>query len=119
MNRIVALLSLALMLLVMGCQSHEPAPPPLKHYHLQGEIVAVDVPKRMLTVKHGDIPGFMDAMTMPYQAAETEPIDKLQVGDKITADLVVGENVEHLEKIVVVEKAVAQPPPAPPPSQLH
>jgi len=57
--------------------------------------------KKLITVKHGDIPGLMPAMTMTYQIAEPRQIQTLQPGDKITADLVVSENKGRLEKIVL------------------
>jgi len=88
-----------------GCQRA-----PVKHYAIQAEVISVDVPKKMLTLKHGDIPGLMPAMTMDYLVADEKQIVTLKPGDKISADLVIGENVGHLEKIVVVERAAAQPP---------
>jgi Cu/Ag efflux protein CusF len=90
-----------------GCQTT-----PVKHYAIQAEVISVDVPKKMVTVKHGEIPGLMPAMTMNYLVADEKQIEPLKPGDKISADLVVGENVGHLEKIVLVEKAVPAPPPA-------
>src|SRR5260370_37839407 len=77
---------------------------PDKHYPIQGEVISVDAGKKLITVKHGDIPGLMPAMTMTYQIAEPRQIQTLQPGDKITADLVVSENKGRLEKIVLVGK---------------
>ncbi len=88
-----------------GCQST-----PVKHYAIQAEVISVNVPEKMVTVKHGDIPGLMPAMTMNYLVADEKQIEPLKPGDKISADLVIGENVGHLEKIVLVEKAGAPPP---------
>jgi protein SCO1/2 len=82
-----------------GCQSA-----PEKHYPIQGEVISVDPAKKLLTVKHGDIPGLMPAMTMSYQVAEPKQIESLQPGDKISADLVVSESKGRLEKIVLVSK---------------
>jgi protein SCO1 len=82
-----------------GCQSA-----PEKHYPIQGEVISTDAGKKLITVKHGDIPGLMPAMTMTYQVAETKQIETLQPGDKITADLVVSEDKGRLEKIVLVGK---------------
>jgi len=82
-----------------GCQSA-----PEKHYPIQGEVISADAAKKLLTVKHGDIPGLMPAMTMTYQVAEPKQMEALQPGDKITADLVVAENKGRLEKISVVSK---------------
>jgi protein SCO1 len=82
-----------------GCQSATE-----KHYPIQGEVISTDAAKKLLTVKHGDIPGLMPAMTMTYQVAEPKQIQTLQPGDKITADLVVSESKGRLEKIVLVGK---------------
>jgi protein SCO1 len=82
-----------------GCHSA-----PEKHYPIQGEVISADPAKKLITVKHGDIPGLMPAMTMTYQVAAPKEIETLQPGDKITADLVVSETKGRLEKIVVVSK---------------
>jgi len=82
-----------------GCQSK-----PEKHYPIQGEVISADAANKLLTVKHGDIPGLMPAMTMTYQVAERKQMETLQPGDKISADLVVSENKGRLEKITVVTK---------------
>jgi protein SCO1/2 len=82
-----------------ACQSA-----PEKHYPIQAEVISVDSAKKLITVKHGDIPGLMPAMTMTYQVAEPRQIETLQPGDKITADLVVSESKGRLEKIVLVRR---------------
>jgi len=79
-----------------GCHSA-----PAKHYPIQGEVISVDAPRKILTVKHGDIPGLMPAMTMSYAVAEEKEIQLLKPGDKIDAVLVVSDNVGRLEKIVL------------------
>ena len=85
--------------LAEGCQSA-----PEKHYSIQGEVISEDPAKKLLTVKHGDIPGLMPAMTMTYQVAEPKQIETLKPGDKISADLVVSESKGRLEKIVLLSK---------------
>ena len=94
-----------LILLLSGCNSA----PNEQHYTLQGEIVAIGPTKKLLTVQHGDIPGFMPAMTMSYTVAVPSEVDNLKVGDKITADLVVSDGRGRLEKI----KPLADSKPAP------
>ncbi len=88
-----------------GCQTT-----PVKHYAIQAEVISVNVPEKMVTVKHDEIPGLMPAMTMDYLVADEKQIEPLKPGDKISADLVIGENVGHLEKIVLVERAAVPPP---------
>jgi protein SCO1 len=85
--------------LAAGCHSA-----PEKHYTVLGEVISTDVGNKLITVKHGDIPGLMPAMTMTYQVAEPKQIVNLQPGDKISADLVVSENKARLEKIALTGK---------------
>lgn len=102
-ERTLALI-LAANLLVMsfaGCA----AQPEERRYPIQAEVIAVDLPRKLLIVKHGDIPGFMPAMTMSYVIAVPKEAASLAPGDKITADLVVPAGKGRLEKIVLLEKA--------------
>jgi Cu/Ag efflux protein CusF len=104
MRQLIFLLLWMIVMASVGCQTA-----PVKHYAIQAEVISVDVPRKIVTVKHGEIPGLMPAMTMNYLVADEKQIEPLKPGDKISADLVLGENVGHLEKIVLVEKAVAAP----------
>ncbi len=90
----------------VGCQSA-----PEKHYAIQAEVISSNPEREMITVKHGDIPGLMPAMTMSYMVANPKEIEKLGPGDKITADLVVSESKGRLEKIVLVSKGDGKPSP--------
>jgi Cu/Ag efflux protein CusF len=83
----------------LGCQAA-----PAKRYPIQGEVISVDAPKKLLTVKHGEIPGLMPAMTMGYTVASEKEIEALKPGDKISAELVVSDNVGRLENIVAQPK---------------
>jgi protein SCO1/2 len=108
MRRLAALFlliaGLAIFLLT-GCK----AKPPESHYPIQAEVIAVDLPRRLLTVQHGDIPGFMPAMTMGYSIAVPKEVETLGAGDKISADLVVSAGKARLEKIVLLEKVKPAP----------
>jgi Cu/Ag efflux protein CusF len=99
MKHILFIVALICAGLAAGCQSA-----PEKHYPIRGEVISADAAKKLLTVKHGDIPGLMPAMTMTYQVAEPKQMEILRPGDKITADLVVSENKGRLEKVAVVSK---------------
>jgi len=61
-----------------------------KRYPLQGEVIAKNPATSEITVNHGDIPGFMAAMVMPYRVKDPAVIQELQPGDKIAAEVVVG-----------------------------
>jgi len=88
------------------------AQPEEKRYPIEAEVIAVDLPRKLLIVKHGDIPGFMPAMTMSYVIAVPKEAASLTPGDKITADLVVSASKGRFEKIVLLEKAKPNRAPA-------
>jgi len=98
---------LALLLAACGPKLEE------KHYQIEAKVVAVDAPRKQLIIEHGDIPGFMSAMTMSYTIARPGEVAALRPGDKITADLVVIENAKsRLEKIHLLERGNPNPAPA-------
>jgi Cu/Ag efflux protein CusF len=105
MRQLFAIVALIFAGFAAGCQSA-----PEKHYPIAGEVISADPAKKLITVKHGDIPGLMPAMTMTYQVTEPKQIETLQPGDKITADLVVSESKGRLEKIVLVSKGDGKTP---------
>src|ERR1700722_16880191 len=78
-----------------------PSPSSAKHYHLKGKVVSIDKQGKMLNVDSESIPGFMDAMTMPYKVKPETELDKLHPGDVITADLLVQDEGAWLENIAV------------------
>jgi len=80
-----------------------------KHYQVKGKVVSVDKKSRMVDVDGEAIPGYMDAMTMPYSVKPESELDRLHPGDAITADLTVEDDRAWLENI-----RVANPPPGPP-----
>lgn len=100
MRRAWAWLCLATALVGAGCK-----PAPAKRYPMQGEVISADVQRAMVIVKHGDIPGVMPAMTMSYQVEDPKEIAALKSGDTITAELVIVNDLGHLEKITLVQKA--------------
>jgi protein SCO1/2 len=89
-----------------------------KKYPLQGEVVAKNAATNEITVKHGDIPGFMPAMAMPYRVKDPAVVHELQPGDKIAAEVVVGKDQSDywLEDVRITDESArgqAKPPAAP------
>ena len=103
MKRLMMVVLVACGFLWAGCHKDE-----AKHYPVSGEVISVDVPTRVIMLKHGDIPGFMPAMTMDYKVADGQQIAGLKPGDTISADLVVSENIGHLEKIAVSSRRLCR-----------
>ena len=76
-----------------------------KRYHLKGKVISVDKQSKMANVDSEAIPGFMDAMTMPYIVKPESELDQLKPGDSITADVVVQDENAWLENVAVVSNA--------------
>jgi len=77
-------------------------------YKLRGKVVSTDAAKGEVTLNHEAIPGFMDAMTMPYKLKDASILSELHPGDVITADVLVSAdpNADYLiDHIVVVGQA--------------
>jgi protein SCO1/2 len=73
----------------------------VKHYHLKGKVVSIDQRAKMVNVDSEAIPGFMDAMTMPYKVKLQSEFEKLHPGDAITGDLLVQDEDAWLENVIV------------------
>jgi len=73
-----------------------------KRYELKGAVVSVDAGHGELTVAMEAIPGYMDAMTMPYKVSDAAVLKTLHKGDRIRATIVVQNDDEHLENVKVV-----------------
>jgi protein SCO1/2 len=76
-------------LLLAGCQAKPKAEGGATStgYPLRGVVVSTDAAKGEVTMRHGAIPGLMEAMTMPYKLANPTEISELHAGDVMTATL--------------------------------
>ncbi|HXG56275.1 MAG TPA: SCO family protein [Vicinamibacterales bacterium] len=75
-----------------------------RRYPLEGHILIVDPARQELTVKHGDVKGFMPGMTMPFKVSGAT-IAERKPGDVIRATLVVSDSSGHLENVVKTGEA--------------
>ena len=89
-----------------------------RRYPLMGVVQELQPETGKVVVSHGDIPGFMPAMIMPFTVAGGA--SDLRPGDLIEAVLVVGDTDSKLEHVVVKQRglAVAAPQHAGPPAQI-
>jgi protein SCO1/2 len=80
-----------------------------KRYHLKGKVVSIDKRANMVNIDGEQIPGFMEAMIMPYLVKPAGELDKLSPGDLVTADIVVEGDDSWLENIAVTGHSSAPP----------
>jgi protein SCO1/2 len=81
--------------------------PPAERYEFEGSIIEVDVDGGRVTVAHDDIPGYMDAMTMPFSVVDRKLLPSMGPGDSLRATLVVRGNAYWLEDLVVSRSAAS------------
>ena len=87
-----SLVTCAFALSLVGCGKK----PEAHHYALHGRIMSVDKLGHELIIDHDAIPGFMEAMTMPYPVKDDAELRKLSPGDHIEADLLVNKESGEL-----------------------
>lgn len=96
----------ALIALIVGASaSCKPAAAPQK-YDLNGKVVSVDNKGGTVTVAHQAIPGYMEAMTMPFKLKDERLLKELTEGDRLQATLVVAGLRSWLEDVVVTRETL-------------
>ncbi len=115
---IILILAAAAFLGLSACnQSPQGASPEGKQYPLKGTVVSIDKPNSSVVVNGEAIPGFMEAMAMPYKVKSPGELDPLAVGDSITATIVADKDDYFVRDITVTAHSAS--PPAKPSSDLH
>jgi protein SCO1/2 len=99
-----------LLVALEGCRQSGPADGasaslPARTFSVRGKVIATDATH--VTLDHGAVPGFMDAMTMAYKLADPSVVSELHPGDVITAKILVEQDAAgfknpRLDDIVVV-----------------
>jgi len=114
---VMYLLLVAVSVAVTGCKPAQTAPPGpaiTKTFPIRGKIVSVDRAAGQIVLDHQAVPGFMEAMVMPYKLADASIIGELHPGDTITAEVLAdqisadpagGFKNARLDHIVVVAQA--------------
>jgi protein SCO1/2 len=82
--------TLAMVFPLAGChRSTEQLGSATQTFTIKGTVVAVDTARSEITLQHDAIPGFMEAMTMPYRVERPEIAKEMHPGDVIRARLLV------------------------------
>jgi protein SCO1 len=101
---------LPVLLFFTGCRpaTSSSASLPTKTFTLRGKVVSTDATH--VTLDHEAVPGFMEAMTMPYKVKDPSVLSELHPGDQITARLTVQQDAAGflnplLDNIVIIAQA--------------
>ncbi|MEO2089630.1 MAG: copper-binding protein [Gemmataceae bacterium] len=60
-----------------------------KVYDVTGKVVSLYPTKKLVTLDHEDIPGFMKAMTMEFPVADAKLLDGMKAGDAVRGKITV------------------------------
>jgi Cu/Ag efflux protein CusF len=88
-QRILHLLAVALAIVCMAVATATAQQAKGKSHTLAGKVEGVQTDR--LTVNHGKVEGYMDAMTMPYKVDKPDILKQVKVGDQITATVYDGD----------------------------
>jgi protein SCO1/2 len=72
-------------------------------YPVSGLVLDIDQPHQSVLVSHGSIPGYMEAMSMPFHVRSPKLLEGLHPGDTVAFILVVDKNSSWAEDMRVVE----------------
>ena len=86
-----------------ACRSR--AKGPEQRYAIKGKVVSVEKRDSTVTISHEAIPGYMDAMTMPFKLKDERLLNELAEGDRVQATLVVDGLKSWLEDVVATREA--------------
>ena len=104
MSRIGTALVMALALLIVACTSDRPAPTEANAtYAMQGTVVRLrSEGANIAVIKHGEIKGWMEPMTMEFPVPKQEEFQKLREGQQITATVFVKDLEYWIDDIRVI-----------------
>ncbi len=72
-----------------------------RQYELRGQILEIDPRNGVVTIRHGDITGFMPAMTMPFKVKDKGLLEGRRRGDFVTGTLAVTDTDVYLTRLDV------------------
>ncbi len=103
-NNLLLCFALIFCLIVAACSSKPKAPEAsgaAQRYEVKGKVVSADQANHKVTIAHEEIPGYMEAMTMPFTLLDDWVYPELKPGAQIQATLVVDQGRSWLENPVV------------------
>lgn len=74
-----------------------------QRYPASGLTISVDPPKQTVVISHESIPGYMDAMVMPFRIKDGSSLAGVVPGEKVEFTLVVDKGSSWIEQLHAVE----------------
>jgi Cu/Ag efflux protein CusF len=104
-TRLVILIAVVVALVFSSCYERKKQPgSDQRLYPVKGRVVAVMPQQNRITVAHEEIPAYMKAMTMRFTVKDANLLKAIQIGDTITATLIVSPTESWLQSITVLKQ---------------
>src|SRR5262245_32779592 len=104
-----------LLLLTCSCHRSSSGPATDRRYEITGQVIAVDSTKSEVAVAHEAIPGYMEAMAMPFRVPDKALLAGIEAGDLVRGGLIVRAEDAYLESLERTgNRALPQAPPVGP-----
>jgi protein SCO1/2 len=115
-GRLFGLVCLAALLTACNKKTSQPVPS-MQVYAAKGVIKEIEPDGKTAVIRHEAIPGYMQAMTMPFEVRDTNLLRGLKAGDAISFKLAVTPTEGWIADLTKLDSPAreAAPPPSPPP----
>ena len=80
-----------------------------RHYPVEGVVLRTAADRREVVVSHGPIPGYMDAMAMPFAVRDPALLQNVVAGDRVRFDLTVTATSSVIESLAIISAPRADP----------
>jgi Uncharacterized protein SCO1/SenC/PrrC, involved in biogenesis of respiratory and photosynthetic systems len=115
MSRWASLLLAGLAATLCSCQpASRPPVTPLsaqKSYQVKGVVIDLSPQSKEVKIRHEEVPGFMPAMTMPFDVKDARLIEGLKPGDRVSFRLNVTETDGWIDEIQKINDPISIPRP--------
>lgn len=116
-RRLALTATVGLALFLPGCRHPsapaQSGPPPSgapQTYAVTGVVREIEPDRRRARIRHEEIPGYMAAMTMPFEVRDPRELDGVNPGDKVAFRLNVTETDGWIDQVKVLETGVPEDP---------
>lgn len=73
-------------------------------YHAKGVVKSIPPNKKQIVIDHGEIPGFMRAMTMPFNLPDSNMVNGIKPNDSISMTIQYDGESIVLKELTVIKK---------------
>jgi protein SCO1/2 len=111
--RLFGLICLATLLTACNQKNSTPAPA-VQVFDAKGVVKELEADGKTAVIRHEAIPGYMQAMTMPFEVKDTNLLRGLKAGDAISFKLAVTPTEGWISALTKLDSPASPPAPSPP-----